>query len=175
MLALALLLAGPAAADQNAPGLEALFAELGRARDASEAAPVEAEIWRLWMDSGSGALDRRMRRGVLALRAGRAAEAIEEFSAVIAQRPDFAEAWNKRATAYYLAGDPEASMLDIERTLALEPRHFGAISGMGLIFLERGDERAALRAFEQVLRIHPRAPGARRQVERLRARHERPA
>ena len=82
--------------------------------------------------------------------------------------PDYAEGWNKRATVHYLKGDYSASVIDIERTLALEPRHFGAISGMGLIFMARGDEAGALKAFKEVLKIHPHARGAQFHVEELR-------
>ena len=97
-------------------------------------------------------------------------DAVERFTELIAAAPNFAEAWNKRATAYYLMERYEDSVRDIERTLALEPRHFGAISGMGLIFLQLGDEVGALDAFEKVLEIHPHARGARFHVERLRER-----
>ena len=80
--------------------------------------------------------------------AGRLTAAIAEFGRVIEMAPDFAEGWNKRATAYYLNDELEASVADIQRTLVLEPRHFGALSGMGLIFLQSGDPRGALAAFE---------------------------
>jgi tetratricopeptide (TPR) repeat protein len=90
------------------------------------------------------------------------------FDRVVTTLPDFAEGWNKRATVHYLNEDYTASVIDIERTLVLEPRHFGAISGMGLIFMARGDEAGALRAFEEVLKIHPHARGAKARVEELR-------
>jgi tetratricopeptide (TPR) repeat protein len=95
-------------------------------------------------------------------------DAITIFSQITESAPRFAEGWNKRATAYYLNDDLVASVEDIRRTLALEPRHFGAISGMGLIFLSRGDEAGALDAFEAVLAIHPHAHGTRERVEELR-------
>ena len=104
------------------------------------------------------------------MNARRFRDAVERFSELIDAEPSFAEAWNKRATVYYLMDRYEDSVRDIERTLALEPRHFGAISGMGLIFLERADEVGALDAFEKVLEIHPYARGARFYVEQLRLR-----
>ena len=171
---LAVSLAGPpdAAADQRDPRLPELFAALAEAPDPAQALPIEGAIWGIWLDGGDPALDELMARGVEAMRASRLRDAAERFTELILAAPEFAEAWNKRATVYYLMDRYEDSVRDIERTLALEPRHFGAISGMGLIFLARGDEEGALGAFEKVLEIHPRAPGARFHVERLRERLE---
>jgi Flp pilus assembly protein TadD len=87
--------------------------------------------------------------------------AADWFGKVIQLAPDFAEGWNKRATAHYLADDLDASVRDIQKTLALEPRHFGALSGLGLIFMQRGDLAGALAAFEQVLVVHPNSAQAR--------------
>ena len=171
---LAVSLAGPpdAAADQRDPRLPELFVALAEAPDPEQAFPIEGAIWGIWLDGGDPALDELMARGVEAMSANRLRDAAERFTELILAAPEFAEAWNKRATVYYLMDRYEDSVRDIERTLALEPRHFGAISGMGLIFLERGDEEGALGAFEKVLEIHPRAPGARFHVERLRERLE---
>jgi tetratricopeptide (TPR) repeat protein len=109
-----------------------------------------------------------MEEGTRAMALGRLDDAIAIFGRVVTTLPDFAEGWNKRATAHYLNEDYTASVVDIERTLALETRHFGAISGMGLIFLARGNEAGALRAFKEVLKIHPHARGAKVRVEELR-------
>lgn len=168
--ALLLLFAGRAAADQRAPELDRLFAALRVAGSAAEAGAVEGQIWRLWASSGDPQVDALMRTGISAMESGLVQVAIERFSEVVERAPRFAEGWNKRATALYLDGDLAASMADIERTLALEPRHFGAISGMGLIFLRRGDLVGALGAFERVLEIHPRSPSARVHVRRIRER-----
>ena len=171
---LAVSLAGPpdAAADQRDPRLPELFAALAEAPDPAQALPIEGAIWGIWLDGGDPGLDELMAQGIEAMRASRLRDAAERFTELILAAPEFAEAWNKRATVYYLMDRYEDSVRDIERTLALEPRHFGAISGMGLIFLERGDEEGALGAFEKVLEIHPHARGARFQVERLRERLE---
>lgn len=160
--------AAPAHADQTDSTLTVLFERLRAAPDTATAADLEARIWSLWMRSGVPEMDALLGEGVQAMRGRDFARAVEIFGRIIERAPGFAEAWNKRATAYYLDGDYAASMADIQRTLVLEPRHFGAISGMGLIFLERGDEQSALRAFEEVLKIDPHAPGALHQVKRLR-------
>lgn len=164
-----LVFAAPGAhADQNDPRLDALFSRLHDAEDAEQARGIEQSIWRIWMDSGREDVNALMQQGVQQMTDRDLVEALATFDRVVEMAPKFAEGWNKRATVYYLMDELSASMRDIERTLALEPRHFGAISGMGLIFLERGDEAGALKAFEAVLKIHPHAPGARAQVKRLR-------
>lgn len=176
ILVLSLLLFGSAGglalADQNAENLDPLFRELAAAKHPMTAQQLEREIWRTWLESGDEAVDAELKAGIESMQNGRLDEAIERFSEVIDMSPEFAEGWNKRATAYYLNGELAKSMRDIQKTLSLEPRHFGAISGMGLIFLQRGDERAALDAFEEVLKIYPAAPGASKHAERLREKLE---
>ena len=163
-------LPSPAGADQTDARLDALFEVLETTSDMEAARAAEAEIWRIWIESGSEEIDVLMVEGVVAMSNQRFEDAIALFGQITARAPEFAEGWNKRATAYYLNDDHVASVRDIQRTLVLEPRHFGAISGMGLIFLSRGDEAGALAAFEAVLAIHPGAPGARQRVEELRKR-----
>lgn len=171
--ALLLSLAGGAVpADQNAEKLDPLFRELAAAEYQETALQLEREIWRTWLESGDEEVNSELRAGIRAMSDGRMDEAIRRFSEVTEMAPAFAEGWNKRATAYYLDDELVKSMRDIQRTLRLEPRHFGAISGMGLIFLQQGDERSALEAFEEVLKIHPMAPGARKHAERLREKLE---
>lgn len=169
---LAISLAGPmsAVADQRDPQLEDLFIALSEVPDPESALGIEAAIWRIWLDGGDSTLNGLMGWGIAAMHANRFRDAAERFTELILAAPMFAEAWNKRATVYYLMGRLEDSVRDIERTLALEPRHFGAISGMGMIFLQRGDEEGALDAFEEVLEIHPHARGAQFHVQRLRER-----
>ena len=170
LLAAALSMPSTSASDQTDPRLGELFVELAGERDPERVLTAEAAIWRIWLDGGEPSLNEGMARGILAMNTNRFDDAVERFTELIAAAPNFAEAWNKRATAYYLMERYEDSVRDIERTLALEPRHFGAISGMGLIFLQLGDEVGALDAFEKVLEIHPHARGARFYVERLRER-----
>jgi len=163
-------LPSPAWADQTDARLDGLFEVLATTSDMEAARAAEAEIWRIWIESGSEEIDALMVEGVVAMSNQRFENAIALFGQITERAPEFAEGWNKRATAYYLNDDHVASVRDIQRTLVLEPRHFGAISGMGLIFLSRGDEAGALAAFEAVLAIHPGAPGARQRVEELRKR-----
>ena len=170
LLAAAFSMPSTSVSDQTDPRLGELFAELAGQGDPERILTAETAIWRIWLDGGEPSLNEGMARGILAMNTNRFDDAAERFTELIAAAPNFAEAWNKRATVYYLMERYEDSVRDIERTLALEPRHFGAISGMGLIFLQLGDEVGALDAFEKVLEIHPHARGARFHVERLRER-----
>jgi tetratricopeptide (TPR) repeat protein len=164
-----LVMAAPATgrADQSDERLEELLDRLRTTADPLEAQIIEVQIWRIWTDSGRDDINTLVEEGSRFMAQGLLKEAIAIFDRVVTNLPEFAEGWNKRATAHYLNGDYTASMIDIERTLALEPRHFGAISGMGLIFMVRGDEANALRAFEEVLKVHPHARGAKAHVEEL--------
>jgi len=162
-----LLLPISPSADQNDPGLDALFERIAVTDDPEEATVIQSKIWRIWVRAEQAEIDRLMEKGIEALATNELERAIDLFTEIVEKSPNFAEGWNKRATAYYLNGDFNASVRDIERTLALEPRHFGAVSGMGLIFLSQGDNVGALQAFTRVLEINPHAEGAREQVRRL--------
>lgn len=151
-------------ADQTDPALDALFAALQSTEDVSEARRVEAQIWGIWMQRGSAEIDRVMALGVQAMSAGAYQQSIQMFDLLIALAPDYAEAWNKRATAYYLIGKFEQSVSDIQKTLTLEPRHFGALSGMGMIYDAIGKPEAAVNVWEKALSIHPHMPGIRKRI-----------
>ena len=166
----AILLSAPVAADQTDTRLEPLFAELKAAASITDARYIEREIWAIWSHHGSNAeIDLRFQRGVLLMNAGRLEEATRIFSKIVEIDPDFAEAWNKRATLLYLTGDLAGSVRDIERTLALEPRHFGALSGLGLIYEQIESADGAIKAFTAALEINPHMPWI---VERLEALEE---
>ncbi len=160
----------PAHADQHEAALDTLFHTLAQTRDPAHARVVEGQIWKIWLSSGDRTVDMQMARGVAFMNSGDFASALELFDKIIARNPDFAEGWNKRATVYYLMGELKKSVLDIERTLALEPRHFGAFSGLGLIYLASGEDRAALRAFEKALEIHPLYGRIASEAQRIRQR-----
>ena len=160
---------GEALADQRSEALPALFDSLLHAEDAAAAARIEERIWREWLEAPDAASRMLLGKIDAAMRVRRGLdEALAIADELVETTPAFAEAWNRRATIHYLLGDDDSSVLDIGETLSLEPRHFGAISGLGLIFLRQGDPAAALDAFEQVLTISPASGNARRSVERLR-------
>ena len=171
LAALALLVAAPGvSADQNDPRLPALFEALKAAPGVGDALPIEDRIWTLWLRSNDALVDGHMERGMTAMARGDFGGALAAFDDVVHAAPDFAEGWNKRATASYLVGDFAASVRDIGKTLGLEPKHFGALSGLGLIYLAVGSDAGALKAFEKALEIHPFLPGAKTHVEELRRR-----
>jgi tetratricopeptide (TPR) repeat protein len=111
-----------------------------------------------------------MALGIVAASQGDLRRSLDYFDRVVRTAPDFAEGWNKRATVYYMMGDYTASVEDIRRTLALEPRHFGALSGMGLIYDAIGDTEAAVKVWEKALEIHPHMEGIRNRIRELRGR-----
>ena len=162
-------LAGTAevSADQSDPRLPALFDRLQQAERVDVARVTEMMIWKIWGESGAADLDAQLAEGETAMAAGNFKLARARLDAVIAARPDFAEAWNRRATLNYLAGDYLASLADIEKVLELEPRHFGALSGLGLVNLALEREAAALDAFQRVLSLYPANVSARQNLEAI--------
>jgi tetratricopeptide (TPR) repeat protein len=171
-LAALLMPAAPLTAAQDDPRLPALFERLRTAQSEIEAVPIEALIWSIWSESADPESARLLQDGIGAMGRRAFPEAIDAFSAATRRQPSFAEAWNKRATVYYLIGDDRASVADIQRTLTLEPHHFGALSGLGLIYLRIGEPEAAIRSFEAALKIHPHLPGARAHIEMLKDERE---
>jgi tetratricopeptide (TPR) repeat protein len=170
ILALALLLAPwPAWADQRDPALAPLFERL-KVAHAVEGPLIEGQIWAIWFRHPDRVVASLLDEGVVLMSRRRWAEALDRFDQIVRLAPGFAEGWNKRATAHYLLGEFERSVLDIQRTLALEPRHFGALAGLGQIYLQLDRPAASLQALEAALRINPTMAGVRRQVEELHAR-----
>lgn len=167
-LAMALGGAGRAAADQQDGRLDDLFARLQATSSRAEAEAAQQQIWQIWIESDDGFANRLMQTGIAALASRQHALALEYFDRLVAHAPGFAEAWNKRATVHYLMQDYEASVLDIERTLELEPRHFGALSGLGMIYDAIGEPAAALRSYEAAVAINPHLDGTRQRIEALR-------
>lgn len=157
-----------AEADQTDPELNPLFDKLANASDASEASLIELQIWQHWLAAPDANSEALMSQVVAAMQTRQLTLGIKLSDQLIDSSPDFAEAWNKRATLHYLVGDVDSSVEDIKQTVKLEPRHFGAISGLGLIFLKRGDYQSALEAFEQVLKISPQSQSTLRSIERVR-------
>lgn len=166
-LLLALAFAHGARADQLDWRLPNLFERLHQAALDGEAERLQASIWQLWMRSENEDSNILMRLGVNAMNTGDFPAALRAFDRMVKDDPNFAESWNKRATVRYLMGDFGGSVADIERTLALEPRHFGALSGLGMINMELDDHKGALRAFEAALKANPHLRGARERIEEL--------
>ena len=163
-LCAAAFLAGAAAAEDDP--LEPLFEAL-RGADAVGAQAIENRIWEEWSRSGSAAMDLLLSRGREALEAGEISVAIEHFSALVDHAPDFAEAYNARATAWFQAGQYGLALEDIREALARNPRHFGAMSGLALILEEIGRPEGALKAWRGVEALHPSREGVRQAIERL--------
>jgi tetratricopeptide (TPR) repeat protein len=164
---LALALAGGATADQTDPRLDGLFAQLQATQSPLEARALESLIWDAWLSTDDDDVRLLVRQGTAFLAQGEFALALAAFNGVVERAPTFAEGWNKRATVFFLMDDYDSSVADIERTLALEPRHFGALSGLGQIYLGLDRKALALKAFEAALRIDPHLVGVREAVEAL--------
>lgn len=145
----------PAAADQNDPRLEELFAGLQATGSAREAHEIEQMIWFIWSRSPSAGANLMLRQGTQYMNEGKHKDAESNFDAVVELAPEFAEGWNKRATVRYLMGNYDGSIEDIKRALALEKRHFGALSGLGLIYDSLNEKKAAIEAFRAALEINP--------------------
>ena len=135
--------------------LDTLFAELEKATSLAEAQRVERIIWAKWHWHKIPRLSQKLRLGTTYLQENNFKKALYIFDNLIKEAPAFSEAYNKRATTYFLMKKYDKSLMDIKATLTLEPRHFGALSGMGLIFMTRGDFQRALLAFTAVLKIYP--------------------
>ncbi len=112
-------------------------------------------LWAIWHRSGDPTIDRLLAQGIALMQSGRVPESIAVFSDVIARAPTFAEGWNKRATAYYLMGDFDRSLADCEEVVKRNPAHFGALSGFGLIYLQKDDLPKAAQYFEKALAVDP--------------------
>lgn len=146
--------------------MDAWFAELADPGNA-DWARAESNIQLEWSKSGSPAFDLLLQRGRDAIAAGDYNLAIDILTGLTDQAPDFAEGWNARATAFYLAGRAGPAIADVQRVLALEPRHFGALSGLGLILQEIGRDKDALAAFRASLAIHPHQDGISQAADAL--------
>lgn len=176
--AAAVPLAGPAGAQERAPpteqqkmpeppeklprvgadrarGLDFLFGALKAAPDEASAKHVEGRIWALWTQTSSDTTMLLMTRVKAAIEKKQPEVAISLLDKVIRLKPDYVEGWNRRATLHYLQNNYERSLADIYEVLKREPRHFGALAGLGMIMQEFGDDKRALEAFRKALEINP--------------------
>ena len=165
LILLAYSLASPA--DQNDPALDNLFEQLAVTTSDEEASNITREIWQRWTANDDPDVSRLMQIGIRALNYSTYRKALQSFDRVIEIAPEFAEGWNKRATLYYHIKEYRRSMDDIKKTLRLEPRHFGAWSGLGLVSIAQENYAGALAAFKKALSINPHIPNIRRYVQKL--------
>ncbi len=159
-------------------GVERL-AEIGAMKDADQVALrlhdadaqvrdlATASMWQIWSRSGDKTVDADYQKGLLLMEAGRIGEGLAVFSAIIKKRPEFAEAWNKRATLYFLAGEFELSLKDCDEVMKRNPHHFGALSGYGQIYLQMGELEQSLSYFERALKVNPGLAGVAAAIEAL--------
>ena len=128
---------------------------------------MDQRIWLLWLHSEDKAVNRLMAQGMVAMQRGTLDRALERFNALVARAPEFAEGWNKRATVLYMMGRHRESVADVQHVLNLEPRHYGALSGLGMILVALGREEEALGWLQRALQLNPYLDGVRRLAETL--------
>ena len=153
--------------DQTDIRLKGLFKDLKAASLDVDALVAERKIWKIWTTHKNRHITSLMSQGLKALDNNNLEKGLGLFNNIIDMDPNFAEAWNKRATIYFLMRNFDKSMQDIRQTLILEPRHFGAISGLGLIFNALGQPENALSAFRRVREIYPLSRSATDFIKRL--------
>jgi tetratricopeptide (TPR) repeat protein len=138
--------------------MEFLFGALKAAPNEEAAKAVEGRIWALWMISPSDTANLLMSRVRVAVEAKNLDLAVQLLDSIVALRPDYIEAWNRRATIHFMRKDFTRSIEDIQQTLAREPRHFGALAGLGMIMQELGEDKRALEVYRKVIEVNPQTP-----------------
>lgn len=145
----------PSAAEVRADRLDSLFARLHVSTDPQSAQKIESDIWAIWSSSDSPTAEVLLRQASRAMGDGAPEQALDILNTLIGAYPDFAEAWNRRATLYFEMKRDDLALKDISKVLELEPRHFGALAGRGLIYQREKNYSAALDAFNEALDINP--------------------
>lgn len=163
-----LLFSSNVQADQNDERLGSLFEQLQTVSTPEGARSIEARIWTIWYEHPDNAVELLLRQGQSAMRRQDFDAALRSFDQVVLIDPQFAEGWNARATLNYYSGQYERSLFDIDKTLQLEPRHFGALSGRGLVYTAMEQLDLALEAFEETLTVNPHSRGAKLNAEAIR-------
>jgi tetratricopeptide (TPR) repeat protein len=154
-------------AENEQARLDTLFGQLRRERNEKAAERIASQIWQQWFDSGSSSIDLMMQWSQKAIEEQKYDVALDFLDEVIMLSPDYAEGWNRRATLHFMMSNYAKSMSDIDHTLALEPRHFGALSGMAQILRNTGRKESALKAWQRVLEIYPMMRNAQNEVATL--------
>ncbi len=167
ILGLVLLVSAPGFSDQTDARLDALFDTLKTSEISGVLQETEVNIWAIWFESGRDEVDRLMEQAGVAVQSGQLPQAEAMYSQVVKMAPEFSEGWNRRATVRYYRQDYDGSIEDIRQTLALEPRHFGAIWGLGMILGRDRDFSGAITAFERLLEIKPNSRDAKPRIELL--------
>jgi tetratricopeptide (TPR) repeat protein len=162
-----LLFAFSIKADQNDARLENLFEILSKTESDIQINEVTSNIWDIWYETNDPSIEADFYRGLESMRTRDLIMAVSFFTRVIDKNPNFAEGWNKRATVYYMLGKFDASMMDVYETLKLEPRHFGAMDGMGLIFIHLEQFDKAIDIYNQMLKIFPNNSFTKQKKEML--------
>ena len=152
---------------EQASTLDQLFLELKRERNEKSAGRIAKKIWAEWFKSGSASIDLMMTWSQDAVKARKFHVALDFLDQIVTLQPDYAEGWNRRATLHFMMNNYSKSVADIKRTLALEPRHFGALSGWGMILKNTGQKKQALKVFSQALEIYPMMRNAQAEVVEL--------
>ena len=142
-------------ADQNDPRLNNLFKKLNETENQDEIRDLISDIWNIWYEVDDPKVIEYFEKGIQAMNLRNYPLAIRFFNNLIEEDPNFAEGWNKRATVHFMLGNFDESMKDIIKTLELEPRHFGALDGMGLIFIHQGQFQEAIEVYDKMLEIFP--------------------
>lgn len=154
-------------ADQNDKRLNILFDKLIVTENQQEIRKLTNQIWNIWNEIDDPKITRAFETGVQMMNLGYLPRAIDYFNEVLISKPNFAEAWNKRATAHFMMGNFDLSMQDISQTLQLEPRHFGALDGMALIFIHLNQSKKAIEIYDQMLKIFPNSVETKIKKERI--------
>jgi tetratricopeptide (TPR) repeat protein len=141
--------------------------------DPSVGLAANAALWEIWARANDKAADKLYQKGIAQMSSGQSLQAITTFSEIIRLKPDFAEAWNKRATVYYFVGDLQKSLADCDEVMKRNPNHFGALSGYGQIYAQMGDFDQALRYFEKAYAINPTMLGVAQTIKDIRKLQER--
>lgn len=147
--------------------LQNLSNSLATAPDADTSLAIAEKIQVLWLATDSSTAELLMRRALLAIHTQNLDVALNVLDKLVDLSPDWAEAWNKRATVRYLLDDEQGSLDDIERVLKLEPRHFGALNGAAMIYEQQSNKAEALKAYRQVLSLAPQWPQVKAHVDKL--------
>jgi Flp pilus assembly protein TadD len=152
--------------------IDQLFERLAAAATEAEAGGIADQIARIWNRSGSDTLDLLLERVQQAMQGGDHVTALDIIDSIVALKPDFTEAYSRRAAVLFQMKDMDGAMRDLRQTLTMEPRHFQALAGIGMIYQTNGEPKQALKAFREALKLNPQLKGIRQAAEKLATEHD---